>query len=449
MNNNPLKPRILELLRFAHQQEQKLMGTLSEVERHAPGTADHWSAKDFLVNITLWKELQTHKLAAAVRGETPPSWRDEQVVNQINTRALEKYRDAPFEDVQREAERIFEEFIAQVESMSEEELTDPGRYDWSDGEALWHETLGNGLWHPFSQMAALSLQRGDREAAGQLQEALLEAVRRADLPDTLGIILYNQACFYATNGWPEKALSLLPEALQVRPTLVEWSRHDHVLDSLRADPRFQALYEDAALQGSSTANDLIGPQELRDHLVAGVKPLVIDVRGASEYTDGHVQGAVNIPMGQFSRKLTRIPRDQFVVTYCNMHHRGESRGERAAALLREQGCQARALDGGYPGWKEQGFPVEEAMELEGQARDLVRLIQDTRRMAGFGITDRIRVTLQPRAGLDLEPVLAAHDNYIRSETLASALIVGPITGDDYTVEVELESREVTIGVCRT
>lgn len=352
MNDNPIKPRILELLHFAHRQEQELMSTLDEAER--------WSAKDFLVNIMLWKELQTQKLAAAVRGETPPEWRDGQLVDQINNRALEKYRDVPFQDVQQEAERIFAAFMAQIESMSEEELSDPARYEWSDGEALWHETLGNGLWHPFSQMVALSMQRGNRETAVQLQETLLEAVRRADLPpETLGVALYNQACFYAMNGWPEKALSLLPEALRIRPTLVEWSRHDSDLDSLRADPRFLALYEDAALQGSASANDLISPQELRAHSGSGTIPLIIDVRGAGEYTSGHVQGAVNIPLGQLSRKLARIPRDQPVITYCNMHHRGESRGERAAALLREQGYQARALDGGYPGWKEQGFPVEE------------------------------------------------------------------------------------------
>ncbi|MGH2493092.1 MAG: rhodanese-like domain-containing protein [Ktedonobacteraceae bacterium] len=50
-----------------------------------------------------------------------------------------------------------------------------------------------------------------------------------------------------------------------------------------------------------------------------------------------------------------------MITYCNMHHRGESRGERATAMLREQGYQARTLDGGFPAWKEQGFPVEEAL----------------------------------------------------------------------------------------
>jgi rhodanese-related sulfurtransferase len=99
---------------------------------------------------------------------------------------------------------------------------------------------------------------------------------------------------------------------------------------------------------------------MRASFGGGERPLIIDVRGAGEYADGHVQGAVNIPLGQLPKKLASIPREQLVVTYCNMHHRGESRGERAATMLREQGYHARALDGGYPVWKEQGFPVEEA-----------------------------------------------------------------------------------------
>lgn len=338
------------------------MGTLSEAERSAAGTADRWSAKDILVNIMLWKELQTQKLAMTVRGETPPEWRDEVLVNSINNRAREKYRDVPFEDVQQEAGRIFAAFVAQVESLSEDELSDAGRYEWANGEALWQETLGNGLWHPFSQMVSLSMQRGDRRTAVQLQEKLLQAARGADLPpETIGVLLYNQACFYTTHDRPEKALALLPEALRLRPTLVEWSKHDSDLDSLRADPRFQALYEDVALQGSAPADTLISPRELRDAFGGGEKPLVIDVRGAGEYVDGHVQGAVNIPLGRLAKKLASIPREQLVVTYCNMHHRGESRGERAALMLREHGYQARALDGGYPGWNEQGFPVEEVV----------------------------------------------------------------------------------------
>jgi rhodanese-related sulfurtransferase len=41
-----------------------------------------------------------------------------------------------------------------------------------------------------------------------------------------------------------------------------------------------------------------------------------------------------------------------------MRHPGDSRSERTAALLRESGYQAQALDGGFPAWSEAGLPVE-------------------------------------------------------------------------------------------
>jgi len=41
-----------------------------------------------------------------------------------------------------------------------------------------------------------------------------------------------------------------------------------------------------------------------------------------------------------------------------MQHRGSSRSERAAALLRESGYQAMALEGGFPAWKASGYPIQ-------------------------------------------------------------------------------------------
>jgi rhodanese-related sulfurtransferase len=358
-----MKPRILTLLRFSRQQEQQFVDRLSDAERNAVGTPDSWAAKDFLVNIMLWKQLQAQKLAAAVHDETPPVWRDMQVIHQINSQAFAHYQGSSFQEVQGEAERTFSAFIAQVESLSEEELADPNRYDWQEGEPLWEETLGNGLWHPCSQVTAFYLQRGDKQSALQLQETLLATVRRAELPpESLAVAIYNQACFYTMNGWPEKALLLLPEALRLRPTLIEWSQHDSDLDEVRSDPAFQAIFQDPELVAKAPVSSLVSPRELYAGSSAEQPPVVIDVRGPGEYAAGHVQGAVNIPLGQLSRKLKQIPRDQPVVTYCNMHHRGESRGERAAALLREQGYQARTIDGGYPAWKEAGMPVEEAFQ---------------------------------------------------------------------------------------
>ncbi len=359
MSNTPMKPKILALLHFARQQEQQLTDRLSDAERNAVGTPDAWAAKDFLVNIMFWKQLQTQKLALAVRGETPPVWRDMALIHRLNDEAFTRYQNDSFQKVLEEAKLIFNTFIAQVESLSEEELGDTDRYDWQEDEPLWQETLGNGLWHPCSQMTDCYLKLGDKQSALQLQEALLEAVRRAELPpETLGVAIYNQACFYAVNGWPEKALLLLPEALRLRPTLVEWSKHDSDLDVVRADPAFEAIFQDSALAARAPVSSLIDPRELYASRDAAQFPMVIDVRGPSEYAAGHIQGAVNIPLGQLARKLKQLPRDRPVVTYCNMHHRGESRGERAALLLREQGYQARTIDGGYPAWTEAGLPVE-------------------------------------------------------------------------------------------
>jgi rhodanese-related sulfurtransferase len=347
------KSSILALLHFAREQEQRMVERLSVEERGAIGAPERWSAKDYLANILIWKELQTEKLAAAQRGETPPVWRDPQVVHQINSDGFLRFRDRSFQQAQDEGGRVFQAFITQVECLSEEELNDPNHFAWLDGEPLRGETMWNGVWRPCNQIAAFYLLSGRRLAALHLQEELLAAVRRANMPPkNLGYVVYNQTCFYAINGWPDKALQLLPEALRLRPTLVEWSRHDSDLDGLRADPAFQAIFDDPQLQEQTPVVALVSPRELRT--LAGVEtpPFVIDVRGASEYAEGHVDSAVNIPLGQLERQLAGIPRDRLVVTYCNMHHRGESRGERAAALLNKRGVQAQALDGGYPAWQE-------------------------------------------------------------------------------------------------
>lgn len=41
-----------------------------------------------------------------------------------------------------------------------------------------------------------------------------------------------------------------------------------------------------------------------------------------------------------------------------MRHRGASRSETAATLLRESGFDAQALDGGFPAWEAAGYPIE-------------------------------------------------------------------------------------------
>ena len=362
MTTTPLKPGILRLLAIARRQELAFVERLSEQERNEVGTQERWSAKDMVANIAAWKQLQTGKLATAIRGETPPEWKDMALVNQMNADIFLKYREYSWQQVMQEAEQSYEALVAQVESLSEEELTDGQRYEWNGGEALYGETLGNGVWYPYTCITRYYQQGGENARAIGVYETLVEAIRQVAISDDMiGGAYYNLACICATSGQPEKAIVALSEALRLRPSLAEWAQQDSDLQSLHDNPAFKALFE--AFTENSHSNNLIAPHELYEQVRGDAKPLVIDVRGPKEYEEGHVQGAINIPLGQLPKKLAKIAHDREVVTYCNMHHRGESRGERAAALLREHGYQVKTLDGGYPGWKEQGLPVEEHIHI--------------------------------------------------------------------------------------
>jgi rhodanese-related sulfurtransferase len=104
--------------------------------------------------------------------------------------------------------------------------------------------------------------------------------------------------------------------------------------------------------------DRISPQDVRARQDAGADPVVIDVRDPDQYAAGHVAGALSIPIAELPEKLAELGRDHQIITYCN----GGTRCERAATLLRENGFDAQALGGGYPGWKAAGLPVEEPSE---------------------------------------------------------------------------------------
>ena len=100
--------------------------------------------------------------------------------------------------------------------------------------------MGNGFEHPVVHYADHYRRRGDLAKATQLYEASVAAV--ADVPEWYGTARYNLACFYALSEQTDQAVIALREALQLRPDLLEWSKQDADLASLRHLPAYQALY---------------------------------------------------------------------------------------------------------------------------------------------------------------------------------------------------------------
>jgi rhodanese-related sulfurtransferase len=95
----------------------------------------------------------------------------------------------------------------------------------------------------------------------------------------------------------------------------------------------------------------IFPEELKGWQQQGAA--LIDVRESYEYAQGHVPGAKNIPLSEFSARLAEVP--DKVVLICA----SGNRSSQAAHYLGEHGySQVANLMGGTFGWAQRGLPVD-------------------------------------------------------------------------------------------
>ena len=91
-------------------------------------------------------------------------------------------------------------------------------------------------------------------------------------------------------------------------------------------------------------------------LIENPSVVLLDVRTAKEYAEGHLDGAINIDQGQddFLEKATAaLPASKKIAIYC----RSGRRSANAAGKLAEKGYQCVNLKGGIIAWKEAGKPV--------------------------------------------------------------------------------------------
>ena len=89
--------------------------------------------------------------------------------------------------------------------------------------------------------------------------------------------------------------------------------------------------------------------------------LFVDARTSDDYDDGHIPGAVSLPVGQFDEHidafLDQHNIEQPIVTYCSGRTCEDS--HILAKLLMDFGySDVKVFIDGYPGWEAAGYPVE-------------------------------------------------------------------------------------------
>jgi hydroxyacylglutathione hydrolase len=102
------------------------------------------------------------------------------------------------------------------------------------------------------------------------------------------------------------------------------------------------------------------PQVSADKLDTIGEYQVIDVRGASEFADGHIPGSQNVPVGYVGDNISELPSDRPLVFQCQTGRRSSI----AASVVAAEGrTDIYNLVGGFEAWKEADGEVKTEREV--------------------------------------------------------------------------------------
>jgi hydroxyacylglutathione hydrolase len=126
------------------------------------------------------------------------------------------------------------------------------------------------------------------------------------------------------------------------------------LDQVQGSFRPEAVDRWVASHGPRGRINAISADEMEASLTTGAMEIV-DVRNGSEFEAGHLPGAVNLPLGRLTDRLSELPRGRTLAVHCQ----SGARAGVAISLLQANGFdQVVHIKGDYAGWAREGRAVE-------------------------------------------------------------------------------------------
>ncbi len=92
------------------------------------------------------------------------------------------------------------------------------------------------------------------------------------------------------------------------------------------------------------------------------KIVILDVRTAKDYKEGHVPGAVSLPCDQYKYfeedgiKIQGLEKSKIYYIYC--YELSCNLSQKAAKQLALKGYRVKEVQGGFKAWKEKSLPIE-------------------------------------------------------------------------------------------
>jgi NADPH-dependent 2,4-dienoyl-CoA reductase/sulfur reductase-like enzyme/rhodanese-related sulfurtransferase len=137
----------------------------------------------------------------------------------------------------------------------------------------------------------------------------------------------------------DKRIDVIATAIQLGGTVFDLEEAE-----LCYAPQFGAAKDPVNYAGMIATNHLRGDLPLADWKQLNADSVsIVDVRDPDEFENGHVPGAINLPLNQVRQRLDELPRDREVWLYCGVGQRAYY----ATRVLMQNGFRVKNLPGGF------------------------------------------------------------------------------------------------------
>lgn len=144
------KQELLESIRTTHAQLEKKYSQLTPEQMIWPGSMENWSVKDILAHLVDWEQRFIGWYEEGSQGRVPETpapgmnWRD---LPKLNQGGYIRHKDETLEDVLDQYENSYQEILALIENMTEQEIFDIGVYEWTGKSSLLSWIVANTSSH--------------------------------------------------------------------------------------------------------------------------------------------------------------------------------------------------------------------------------------------------------------------------------------------------------------
>ena len=106
--------------------------------------------------------------------------------------------------------------------------------------------------------------------------------------------------------------------------------------------------------GQKLTYKTISVSDARAMMESSSNLLVVDVRTPQEYMQGHLKGAINIPLSDLSLRMGELEKDRPILVYCQTGYRS---AQASSILVKAGFVKIYNLEGGIMAWVSSGYPT--------------------------------------------------------------------------------------------